>query len=324
MNIIDLNNPLTINFKSNYLSTNEAVKEKKLELDTIANYNYKEDYESSADLIYKKLLDLSELSFSEITLKMMGAQAYDWIKLAENNPYIAKILFVTGDLPTINLNIISSDILSLLNIRRDMSSLDATQWGKGAEFVTKYGILPKAGTNTKNILNNSYQKLCENMNRAQSLQLRLGVLELDGTWDASSFSLGFEELIKKQTQEGTLTYGFVKGLSTSYNNRGDYKLYEALDAGKTAVGYPADDEVLGHVPDQPEWMISYIKTIFPPPLNLIYIISLYEKIMKYNDIINTVDNLAINQNINNNTFTTDYRGTPIDNKSMITSEGVLT
>ncbi|MFA5152376.1 MAG: hypothetical protein WC554_07460, partial [Clostridia bacterium] len=150
MNIIDLNNPLTINFKSNYLSTNESVKEKKLELDIIANYNSKEDYESSADLIYKKLLDLSELSFSEITLKMMGAQAYDWIKLAENNPYIAKILFVTGDLPTINLNIISSDILSLLNIRRDMSSLDATQWGKGAEFVTKYSILPKAGTNTKN------------------------------------------------------------------------------------------------------------------------------------------------------------------------------
>jgi hypothetical protein len=216
----------------------------------------------------------------------------------------------------------SSNVLSLFNMRRDTSSLDITQWGKGAEFATKYGILPKAGVNTTNIINNSYQKLCENMNRAQSLQLRLGVFELGSTWNASSFSLGFEELIKKQTQEGTLIYGFVKGLATSYNNKGDYKLYEVLDEGKAALGYPADDEILGHVPDQPIGLLDYIKSIFEPPLNLIYIISLYEKKIKYGERDNFVDNLAIIQNIND-PIQTDYRGTPIEIDPVKTSEGIL-
>jgi hypothetical protein len=315
MNIVDLNNKATIDFKSNQLPDNESIKSEKLLINEIDINNSKEDFTASAKLIYNKLLTISNTTLS---LSDKGSQANDWVKRSEINPQIEK-----------NMNSVikylknsTSNVLSIFTLRRDTSSLDITQWGKGAEFVTKYGLLPKAGLNTTNILTNSYEALCKNMNEAQSLQLRLSIIGLGTSWDASSFSVGFDKVIQQQTESGTLMYGFVKGLATAYNNAGDFKIHEVLDSGKTAIGFQ-DDEVLNTVPDPSKYILDLIGQIFSNPLNLVYILSLYEKVMKYNLTENLISNLAIKQNINNDSLNTDYRGTPIDNK-VSTSEGILT
>lgn len=326
MKIVDLNDKLTVNFKSNYLPTKTDIKEKKSTLNQIDIYNSQEDFTSSAKVIYNELIDLSLINLLQNSLANIGFQAFGWLKIAESNPYISDIIFDPNNKDIyVYLDIVSSNVLSLFNLRRDISSLDATQWGKGAEFAVKYGILPKAGLNTTNIINNSYKKLCENLNRAQSLQLRLDIAGLETSWDASSFSLGFEELIKQQTQEGESIYGFVKGLATSFNNKGDYKIYEVLDAVKKAIKFQ-DDEVLGIVPYQSKEILNFINTIFTPPFNLTYTLSLYEKNMKYNLLSNYSDNLFISLNSyeqnTNYPFEADYRGTPITTK-LNTSESIL-
>lgn len=324
MNEIDINNRMAIDFQTNENATLDIIKNERSSINLLKIYENNKDYINSAKLILSQLLSIANSNLSIID---KGKIAYSWIKRLEENPKIVKEANVIIGPPINWLKNGSSNILSVFNMRRDMSSLDATQWGKGKEFATKYGILPKAGENTTKIITDSYQKLCENMNRAQSLQLRLNIGGLNVAWDSSSFSSGFDKLVQQYASSPTSIYGFVKGAATAYNNAGDFKIYEILDLYSSTLG--GSNEYSNTISI---WLMNFILKILPPPINLIFLLSIYDKINPYFKEELKIENICIKQKSqyidnystsnNQTTYFCDFRGTPISNKNS-TNENIL-